>query len=68
MSNQHAGSYSIILMVEEGDYFAFRDPTGFKPLVIGELQGNCKYDLIASESCAFDCVGGKLIRDVLQVR
>lgn len=65
MSQQLDGSYSIILMVEEGELYAFRDPTGFKPLVIGELEGNCKYDLIASESCAFDCIGGKLIRDVL---
>jgi len=59
------GSYSLILMTSEGDIYAIRDPLGFKPLCIGELksvQRNLYF--VASESCAIDVVGGKLLRDV----
>ncbi|MBN1801648.1 MAG: amidophosphoribosyltransferase [Candidatus Lokiarchaeota archaeon] len=59
------GSYSLILLTNEGDIYAMRDPLGFKPLCIGELKTE-KRNLyfIASESCAMDAVGGTLIRDV----
>ncbi len=59
------GSYSLILMTNEGDIYAIRDPLGFKPLCIGELK-NSKRNIyfVASESCALDVVGGSLIRDV----
>jgi amidophosphoribosyltransferase len=59
------GSYSLILMTNEGDIYAIRDPLGFKPLCIGELK-NSKRNIyfVASESCAIDVVGGSLIRDV----
>jgi len=59
------GSYSLILMTSEGDIYAIRDPLGFKPLCIGELKNpNRNTYIVASESCAIDVVGGKLIRDV----
>ncbi len=59
------GSYSLILMTDEGDIYAMRDPLGFKPLCIGELKTE-KRNLyfVASESCAIDAVGGNLLRDV----
>jgi amidophosphoribosyltransferase len=59
------GSYSLILLTSEGDIYAIRDPKGFKPLCIGELKTD-KRNLyfVASESCAIDAVGGKLLRDV----
>ncbi|MFX0041027.1 MAG: amidophosphoribosyltransferase [Promethearchaeota archaeon] len=59
------GSYSLILMTSEGDIYAIRDPLGFKPLCIGELKSEQRnIYLVASESCAIDVVGGKLLRDV----
>ncbi len=59
------GSYSLILMTDQGDIYAMRDPLGFKPLCIGELK-NSRRNLyfVASESCAIDVVGGRFIRDV----
>lgn len=39
-----------------------RDPHGFRPLCIGELPDGGY--VFASESCAIDAVGGKLLRDV----
>ncbi len=54
------GSYSTIVMLE-GCLVAARDPWGFKPLVVGEHEGTY---YVASESCALDIVGAKLIRDV----
>ncbi len=54
------GSYAITVM--HGDALvAARDPYGFKPLVIGERDGTY---YAASESCALDIVGARLLRDV----
>jgi amidophosphoribosyltransferase len=40
---------------------AFRDPAGLRPLVIGQIgERYC----VASESCALDIIGAKLLRDV----
>ncbi|MDL2224800.1 amidophosphoribosyltransferase, partial [Eubacteriales bacterium OttesenSCG-928-M02] len=38
-----------------------RDPWGIRPLVLGKIG---KSYLLASESCAFDAIGGEFIRDV----
>ncbi|MFH1176070.1 MAG: amidophosphoribosyltransferase [Acidobacteriota bacterium] len=55
------GAYSLAVLC--GDrLFAARDPLGFRPLVIGALDGAW---LVASESCAFDLVGARLVREVL---
>ncbi len=59
------GSYSLILMTDQGDIYAMRDPLGFKPLCIGELKSQQRnLYFVSSESCAIDVVGGKLLRDV----
>ena len=57
---QMTGAYSVVLLTQ-GKLVAFRDPGGFRPLCIGEVDGSI---LFASESCAFPVLGGHLIRDV----
>jgi len=57
---QIKGAYSVLLMTNDSLY-AIRDPNGVRPLSIGKL--NESY-IVASESCAFDIIGAKLIRDV----
>ena len=54
------GSYAIAVLLEDA-LVAARDPYGFKPLVLGERDGTY---YAASESCALDIVGAKLLRDV----
>jgi amidophosphoribosyltransferase len=55
-------------MTEEA-VVAFRDPQGLRPLAIGRIDGVGGSDsppayCVASESCAFDLIGARLIRDV----
>lgn len=58
---KHAlGAYSIVACTKN-ELFAFRDPWGFRPLVIGIVDGNY---VVASETCALDTIGAKYIRDV----
>lgn len=54
------GSSSLLVLLEN-ELVAFRDPWGFKPLCLGQKK-NTYY--LASESCALDIVGAKLIRDI----
>ena len=54
------GAYSIVLMSPR-KLLAARDPMGFRPLCIGELNGQT---IFASESCALDTLGAKFVRDV----
>lgn len=54
------GSYSLTILVDD-TLVVVRDPLGFKPLCIGELDGGY---VVTSESAAIDTIGGKLIRDV----
>ncbi|MBI3380131.1 amidophosphoribosyltransferase [Candidatus Gottesmanbacteria bacterium] len=56
-----AGAYSIVACSKDR-LFAFRDPWGFRPLVLGKLKGNI---VVASETCALDTIGATYIRDVL---
>ena len=57
---QIKGAYSL-LFLNEDSIVAARDPQGFRPLAIGKLRHAY---LVASETCAFDIVGAKYIRDV----
>jgi amidophosphoribosyltransferase len=41
--------------------FAARDPHGFRPLVLGRLEESW---IVASETCAFDLIGAKFVREV----
>lgn len=58
------GAYSMVLM-SNNKLVAFRDPNGFRPLVMGELKHEGGTSTVfASESCAFDLIGAKLVREV----
>jgi len=54
------GAYSIVAL-SEGTLLAFRDRHGFRPLVLGLLDGEW---VVASESCALDLVGATFEREV----
>ena len=54
------GAYSFVMMTPH-KLIAVRDPKGFRPLCIGELNGEY---MISSESCALDSIGAKFVRDV----
>ncbi|MBI3819256.1 MAG: amidophosphoribosyltransferase [Planctomycetes bacterium] len=59
------GAYSVVGILAEGGLFAFRDPFGIKPLVMGERDANgAKSYAFASESAALDAIGYKIVRDV----
>jgi amidophosphoribosyltransferase len=54
------GAYSL-LFLRENEMIAFRDPYGVRPLSIGKVDGSY---VVASETCAFDIIDAKYIRDV----
>jgi amidophosphoribosyltransferase len=54
------GAFSVV-GIADGVLFAFRDPHGFRPLVLGDVEGD---PAIASETCALDLVGAEHERDV----
>jgi amidophosphoribosyltransferase len=54
------GSYSLLL-ITENELIGVRDPHGFRPLVLGELDGAY---VLASETCAFDLIEATYIREI----
>jgi len=54
------GAYSIVILTEN-KLIGARDPYGFRPLCIGKLKDSY---ILASETCAFDLIGAKYIREV----
>jgi amidophosphoribosyltransferase len=66
------GAFSTVVMTKDR-VVAFRDPHGLRPLSLGtlesdpahpeDLDGEVRY-CVASESCAFDIIGAKFMRDV----
>ena len=54
------GAYSTVVMTRDR-VVAFRDPAGVRPLVLGMLGD--RY-CVASESCAFDIIGARYLREV----
>jgi len=54
------GAFSIALMAPN-KLFAARDPHGFRPLVLGKLEGSL---VVSSETCAFDLIGAEALREV----
>jgi amidophosphoribosyltransferase len=55
------GAYSTVVMTKDR-VVAFRDPAGLRPLSLGLLGDDCY--CVASETCAFDIIGAKFLRDV----
>ena len=54
------GAFSFVLM-DEAHLFGVRDARGFRPLVLGKLDGGW---VLASETAALDIVGAHYVRDV----
>ncbi|MEE9443717.1 MAG: amidophosphoribosyltransferase [candidate division Zixibacteria bacterium] len=54
------GAYCYLFCAEDR-IIAARDPWGFRPLVLGKING---YHVVASETCAFDIIGAKYVRDI----
>jgi amidophosphoribosyltransferase len=57
---QVEGAYSLLILTEK-EMIAVRDPFGFRPLVLGQLKGA---PVVASETCAFDLIGAKFVREI----
>jgi len=57
---QVRGAYSLAVLTE-GAMIVARDPQGFRPLVLGKLNGAT---IVASETCALDLVRAEYIREV----
>lgn len=55
------GGYSLVIM-SPTKIVGARDPLGIRPLCLGRVQGAY---MLASESTAFDAVGGEFVRDIL---
>jgi amidophosphoribosyltransferase len=57
---QVQGAYSLLFLTDN-EMVAARDPMGFRPLILGSLKDS---PVIASETCAFDLIGAKMIREI----
>lgn len=55
------GAYSCLVMTAT-KLIAFRDPNGFRPLVLGKSESGWA---VASESCAVESAGYEFVRDIL---
>ncbi len=54
------GAYSLVALFKDSVY-GIRDPRGFRPLVLGRLDGGY---VLASETCALDIINATPIREV----
>jgi len=57
---QVEGAYSLLVLTRD-EMYAIRDPRGFRPLVLGRLDGAW---VAASETCAFDLIDAEYVREV----
>ena len=57
---QIQGGYALV-MLTQNSLIGVRDPYGIRPLVIGKLGSSY---VLASETCAFDIIGAKFLREV----
>ncbi len=58
--NKLVGAYSLVLLTPR-QLLVARDPAGVRPLALGKLGTAW---VVASETCAFDIIGAKYVRDV----
>jgi amidophosphoribosyltransferase len=54
------GAYCFVILTPD-ELIAARDPWGFRPLSLGKLNGSW---VVASETCAFDIIGARYIREI----
>jgi len=54
------GAYSLVFLTRDS-LVAARDPYGFRPLALGRVNNSW---VVASETCAFDMIGARYLRDV----
>ena len=54
------GAFSLVIMTEN-ELIGVRDPHGFRPLSLGKLGDAW---VLASETCAFDLIQAKFVRDI----
>src|SRR5215831_16333200 len=58
------GAFSLVFLAEDRIIVA-RDPNGFRPLAMGQLELNGRIATVfASETCAFDLIGAVYLHDV----
>ena len=57
---QVEGAYSLLLLTRD-EMYAIRDPRGFRPLILGRIDGSW---VAGSESCAFDLIDAEYVREV----
>jgi len=55
------GAYSLVILTQNA-VLGVRDPNGVRPLVLGQHESGAW--CLASESCAFDLIGARLVREV----
>jgi amidophosphoribosyltransferase len=58
--NQVEGAYSLLVLTPD-ELYAIRDPRGFRPLILGRLDGAW---VAGSETCAFDLIDAEYVREV----
>ena len=54
------GAYSLLLLTAD-EMYAIRDPRGFRPLILGRIDGAW---VAGSETCAFDLIDAEYVREV----
>ncbi len=54
------GAFSVLFLTDRG-IIAARDPHGFRPLCLGKYRDAY---VVASETCAFDLIGARYVRDI----
>ena len=55
------GAFSFVLLTSEGEVIGIKDPSGFRPLCLGRLNGSY---VLASETCALDLVEAEFVREL----
>ena len=55
------GAFSFVMLTSNGEVIGIKDPNGFRPLCLGELNGHY---VLASETCALDLVEAEFVREL----